>query len=74
VPLGSGQILHALGHAGHLTLGMLPLVEQHVPAEPRLRPQLQPPQRLDGRLRPMPQAGRLGQAVQEQERLDLLLD
>ncbi|HMB04824.1 MAG TPA: hypothetical protein VKP69_13925, partial [Isosphaeraceae bacterium] len=74
VPLGLRQLLQALGHPLDLLTGVLQFVKHHVQAEPQLRQQLQPPQRLDRPLRPGGQAVRLGDTMLEQERLDRLRD
>lgn len=61
--IGLGQLLRASGGAGDLLHGVLPPVEHHVRAEPQLGIELQPPQGVDRRGRPVGQPGRLGDAV-----------
>jgi hypothetical protein len=53
---------------------MIQLVEHHVEAEPQLLGQLESAQGLQCRVGPAGQALRLGEAVLQQEGLDLLLD
>ena len=52
---------------------MLQFVEHHVQAEEQLRQHVEPSQRLDRLVGPVPQPGRRGDPMLEQERLDLLL-